>query len=1146
MKELLTYLGSNYIQYSVVDETTLLIDNKQFRILTPTEGRLFDKDFSLIVNREEIVEIDCLVYFFGGRWYYCPVLDIKKPKLLDLLYLGTPDLTFETDAFLGIHSSYEILNGSGLYIDWIKKAKFLGVKHLGICEKNSLAGALKFQIACLDNGIHPIIGASYVVANESATNKYQIKVYVEDEEGWQNILFINKMVNVVNQGFIVESDLFDHLKGLQVVLNPRDLEFEKVPLRRLQNRDVDFYYQLDIAEFEDNQYDKSCLLNLKKYVDSDLEPIAITDAYYINKEDSDLKPKLNNISDTREFKSSQQYFKSKEEYYFELSDIVQAGKLDELFAISLENESILVSKCQFQISQEGKHLPVYFMTEEEQKKFPTNNDLFWHLIEKGLSERVTTKRLDKYLNRIETETRIIEMGGFVDYFLILWDIIKWSNENGILTGLGRGSAAGSLVAYLLRITHLDPFQFDLLFERFLNEGRVGKSLPDIDCDFMASRRDEVKHYMERKYGKEQVCSVGSYNTLKLKSAIKDFSRQESIEVQEVNYITSILDDGFGEEHTFLDRELIFKEALRAKPLKAFLQNHPDVIHNAIRVIGSPRSQSIHPCATLILPNEKSIYDWIPVKTMLGSDGQPVLVSEWEGGELEAAGFLKEDILGIRQLDKFASILSLIKLNHNVEVDIYNLPVVDERVIRYYKKGWTQDVFHFGAKGLTEYCRQSQPDSIDDLIAAIALYRPGPIESNLHNEYILRKNGSHEVEYLWGTESITGDTYGILIYQEQIMQICVELGGFTLVEADDIRKAMGKKKKEILSHYKPQFIDKTTAKGCPLTQAVDIWNTLEKFASYSFNKSHAAAYTLTGWICQYLKVYYPLEYWTVAFEYIDSSRKDELVPQYISEISQTGSIQVSTPDINYSQAESTSDSNSKTIFWGISTIKFIGSVATDQIIEDRSRNGKYFSFEEFLSRHTFTGSKVNKTHIENLIVSGAFDKIEDIKLPIERKRLLDFYYQEKKTKLDDQKFRSEHIYQEWYWFLRQREFAGIGFLDYESLCMEHLPDFRYLDPQLYQDESIVDRNYHSVGGYIIQVTERNASKKGKYCSILIDTNYQYLWITIFPEMYEKISANVDLIGSEKSILLVSGKMIYDDFKKQNILKVWDESDLIILK
>lgn len=473
MKELQLYLESQFISYELIDEFVIKIGEKTFRLLEPTDGVLFNRDFTLLLDKKDFEEYDNVVYYFGGRWYYTPVADYKKPRLYDLKYIGENTSLFPTNVFLGIHSNYEILNGTGSFEEWVRKAKFLGTKHLGICEKNSLAGVLKFQITCLENDIHPIIGASYVVASKTGVDRYQIKLYVENEEGWRNLLFINKIVNVINQGFIEESDLFEHLEGLWVVLNTRDLKFENAPLRRLQNRGVNFFYQLDTTEFEDDQYDKNLLLNLKSYIDSNLKPIAITDAYYIDKEDADLKPKLNSISDTREFKSEFQYFKTKEEYYYELQSIIGEKKLDILFSQALQNESLLAESCTFLISQKGKHLPVYFMTDEEKRRFSSNTELFWHLIEKGLSERVKTDDIDKYIDRVETEVRVIEMGGFIDYFLILWDIIRWSNDNDILTGLGRGSAAGSLVSYLLYITHLDPFQFDLLFERFLNEGRVG-------------------------------------------------------------------------------------------------------------------------------------------------------------------------------------------------------------------------------------------------------------------------------------------------------------------------------------------------------------------------------------------------------------------------------------------------------------------------------------------------------------------------------------------------------------------------------------------------------------------------------------------------------------------------------------------------
>lgn len=1149
MQDLISYLDLQTIQHSEVDQI-VTIDGKTYELIYPKEGKLFTGNFQLLVD--EKTNCDNYIFNFGGEWYYTPKETEKHPQLNKVRYLGESNRTLPTPTFLGVRGTYEVLNGTGHYSEWMKKAKFLGVKSLGICEKNSLAGVLKFQNECLQNNIKPVIGATYTIYRSKEDYKYDIKCYVRNEEGWVNLLMINKEVNVINNKYIEEKRFFELTEGLIIVLDPKSLSWSKLPFYEMSG--VDSYYQLDTVEYEQEDRDKEYLLNLKQYVKNNLRPISITDAFYLNKEDAFLKVKLNQISEIREFKSSNQYFKSKEEYFNECDLLFKNDERSFSYGVAaMNNEVDLVSRCDFQIVQGGKHLPVYEMTDEEKKLFKTNDDLFWDLILKGLQKKIPPSKHQQYIERVETEVEVIELGHFIDYFLILWDIIKWSNEHGILTGIGRGSAGGCLVAYLLDITRLDPIEFGLLFERFLNKGRVeGGSLPDIDCDFSGDRRDEVKHYMEQRYGVNQICSVGTYNTLKLKSAIKDLAKLYDLGIQETNYITSIIDDGFDGRFSGTEITLIFQSACKTKQVMSFVQNNPALINDLILILNLPKTQSIHACATIIFPKEKDVFHWVPVKNMLTKDKETCLVSEWEGAELESVGLLKEDILGIRQLDKFQFIIELIKKNRNIDLDIYDLEYDDEKIFKYFRKGWNQDVFHFGARGLTQYCKQSKPDNINDLIAAISLYRPGPIESNLHNEYILRKEGEKDIEYLWGTEEITKSTYGILIYQEQIMQTCVKVGGFSLVEADDIRKALGKMKTKYSDPYKVQFIEGAVTRGCDRAEAENIWLVMERFALYGFNASHAAAYTITGYICQYLKVYYPLEFWTSAFEYIDDQKREERVSQFVSEINRSGGIKISPPDINNSEIDVKSSFELNTIYWSLQSVKQVGEIAIEQIMLDREKKGKYFSFEEFLSRHTFPGSKVNKSTVENLIYAGAFDKVESIERSSGRKKLIEFYRDKKKVVVDKTKdlftLGGNDLFKDFWWDLQQKRLSGVAFFDYQDIVDQYLTgDYKYIDQDQFQSKSLNDHKYYGTGGYIVEVTERESKKSGKYCSLKIESNFEFLWVTIFPEMYKILLASgLELVGSEGCLLILSGMIKFDDFKQENTMKVWENSELVILR
>jgi DNA polymerase III subunit alpha len=549
---------------------------------------------------------------------------------------------------------------------------------------------------------------------------------------------------------------------------------------------------------------------------------------------------------------------------------------------------------------------------------------------------------------------------------------------------------------------------------------------------------------------------------------------------------------------------------------------------------------------VIFPSEKDMFSWAPI--MKQGD---LYVSEWEGAEMEQVGFLKEDILGVKQLDKFRNIINLIKKRFGLDIDIYKIPYDDEIVYRYFRKGYNGDVFHFGSQGLTKYCTELLPDNISDLVAGISLYRPGAIENNFHNEYVMCKNGDHEVTVITGTESILNKTYGIFCFQEQIMKLCQVLGGLTLVEADDVRKAMVKKKYEELTKYKERFIPYYVENfGVTVEYSNKVWDQIDKASTYLFNESHAAAYAITGYISQWFKVHYPLEYWVTAFEFMSQEDvKKNKVSQYISEIHRTGAIKIFPVDINESQSEVTSSKGA--IYWSLSSIKQVGDASADQIMKDREANGNYFSFDEFLSRHSFTGSKVNKSVIENLIFSGAFDKIENIESSVSRKRLIDFYRIEKKVKIEDGKDlikeSGDSIYQPYWWDLQQRRLSSIAFFDYEDLCNTYLKgDFRYLPQDDFQSNNL-GKDYYATGGYVLEVIERESSKKGKYCAIRLDSNSEPLNVTIFPDQYKLLTdSGIQFVGIEGSLLILSGMVKYEDYKKCNTMKVWSDSEIAILK
>ena len=672
---------------------------------------------------------------------------------------------------------------------------------------------------------------------------------------------------------------------------------------------------------------------------------------------------------------------------------------------------------------------------------------------------------------------------------------------------------------------------------------------DIDSDFEGIRRDDIKSYMENRFGHESVCSVGTYANIKMKMAVYDLARQQNIEVGSIRMITAILEDL---ENKGVVWEDIFKLSTLNSKLKSFVKKHSDIINDSQLILMQPRSASVHACATIITPNDKSIFQYIPVKKMKNKNEESVLVSEWEGVELERAGFLKEDILGVLQLDKFAFIRKLIQKNKNIDINIYDIDMNDAKTFEYFHRGWNEDVFQFGTKGLKQYSKEVKPDSIEELTAMNALYRPGAMKSNAHNDYVSIKFGKKEPEYDYMLEEVTKSTYGLYLYQEQTMLAAQVLGRFTLTEADMLRKVMvghsKKQEKDKFEYYKNLFIAGALKNNCEREEAERIWDKLEAFAGYGFNKSHAVSYAITGYISQYLKVNYPIEFWTCAFSFLPTGKKaDEKIPAYISEIHQTGDIKMLPPDINKSGDGFTPDFKNNSIYWSLNSVKQCGDKAVEQIVNDKKEKGDYFSFDEFLTRNVFKGSKVTKQVIENLIISGAFDEIEGFSDYKERLTLVKSYRDQHKIKIDPEKdlftINTQLTSFNWWWSMMQKRICGFAMFDFELLCENYLEtNNRYLDATLFQDEEYVG-DYVSVGGYINEVNIK-ISKKGEYAEVILDNNFEFVTVKFWQDSWNIAKPFIE--GKEKCLMLIDGKVMYDKFKKINVLNVNENSDILILE
>lgn len=1138
-----------------------------FLYLHPDDsGKIIDERFSFAVTADEFDAlydgaVKYILFEFGGKFYYSNIkkdhlrLDktvVFRPEFRDFKYLGTSTAE-ELVPFvhLGVHSEYEFLNGSSNCEEWAAKAKFNRMTALGICDRNTLAGTLAFQTACLGKGLKPIIGETVTVACNydpaaDVQETFSLKLYAMNTQGWRNLLLVNKAINVDYQGFIPAEELYKLGRGLVCVIPPdSELNYFKGDVERCKRLLTAYhaafdrvYYQIDTVEYASETLFRDHLESIDTYVCRcrkiklyrQTPPLVINDSYYLDAEEAPLKSLLNKVAGVVNAESATQYFKNSKETILAYEEWMDAAApLYEKIIDGMANSTTLTESIDFKIPTGIRHLPKYEFVKT------TVEDAFFEKLEAGVQERLVGKvdNLDQYLSELEKECAIIVPNGLCDYFMILWDIMNWCREQGIMTGSGRGSVCGSLIAYCLYITDVDPLKYHLMFERFLNETRVSgeraksaDSLPDIDCDFPVAFRDTVKEYMARRYGVDHVCSVGTYTRMKLKTCLKDFGKVMGVPFAVMNKLTKDIDDQI--EYTWGD---LFNYAATSRELFRFVQDHPELVHMTKYALTQCKTGSVHPSAVIIVPKEDEdghpidLYGWMPMKRMGG-----VLVSEWEGKYIDKSGFLKEDILGLNQLDKFSSILKLIAKNRREQIDVNTIPFDDEEVFRYFQRGWCEDVFQFGAMGLMNYCREAKPHSLDDLIAMTALFRPGPMDVKAHETFVEIKNGARKPKFDPGMEEITRDTYSLYTYQEQIMKAVV-VGGLSPVESDILRTAIKKKNMDLIESFHDKFRAGYAAllreRGLtekPEARADEVWSKLLAFSGYGFNKSHAVAYTMMSYWSQWFKVNYPLEFWTTSLQY---ASKESDIPYRLVEMKKTGAeIEVRPPDINFSGETFTCDPKTNRIFFSLGKVRGVGERALMLLKAMKDEHGEVFSFEDFI---TSAPKGINRTVVLRLIMAGAFDLVEDIRNPRQRLDIVKQYLERRGEPLSDE-FTSPDAHTNAWWVFKQRELTGYGEVDYERMMNEYGLGKRMV--RLYVTAAEFERKHEGdevcIVGRVNNVFERQTKGGDSYGVLQVEVNDLIIQITLWPDFWLHQPENEATLLNR--IVAVSGRVNYFAGKK----------------
>ena len=874
---------------------------------------------------------------------------------------------------LHLHTEYSLLDGACRIDALAERAKELGFEALAITDHGVMYGAVNFYRACVKAGIKPIIGCEVYVAPRSRTDReYGIDsqythliLLCKDEAGYRNLSYLVSMGFV--EGFYVKPRidwglLHAHSEGLvclsgclagdipQKIVNGR---YEDAKARALELREVfgeDFYLEIQRHGIRDEETAARGILRIH---DETGIPIAVTnDAHYINKEDAYYQDVLMCIQTGKTVNEAERMRFETQEFYLKSEEEMRALFPDRQDAA--DNTVEIAAKCNFDFEFGHYHLPRFQLPEGETDSF----EYLKKLCEAGFERRYGPEREDAK-KQMDYELDMIKRMGFVDYFLIVSDFIGYAKGRGIPVGPGRGSAAGSVVSYCLNITDVDPIKYSLYFERFLNPERV--SMPDIDIDFCVRRRGEVIDYVNRKYGNDHVAQIVTFGTMAARQAVRDTGRALDISYAECDAVAKQVPFAPG---------MTLDEAMRlSKPMREMYaadERIKKLIDTARALEGMPRHASTHAAGVVI--TEKPVYEYVPL-----AKNDESVVTQYTMTTLEELGLLKMDFLGLRNLTILDDAVQLLRRS-NPDFDINTIPEDDEDTFAMLSAGKTEGVFQLESAGMTSVCTRLGPKNIEDITAVIALYRPGPmdsiprfIENSQHPERIKYKHPS--------LEPILAVTYGCIVYQEQVIEIFRRLAGFSLGQADNIRRAMSKKKHAVIDAERVAFIHGDEGRnipgcvknGIPEATANAIYDEILDFASYAFNKAHAVAYAIVAYRTAYMKRHYPREYMAALLtSVLDSSSK---VAEYIAECREMR-INLLPPDVNESDAYFTI--SGKNIRFGLVAIKNIGEKFILQLMDERRENGPFKSLEDFCRR--MSGKELNRRAIESLIRSGAFDSL----------------------------------------------------------------------------------------------------------------------------------------------------------------------------
>ncbi|MDD5593111.1 MAG: DNA polymerase III subunit alpha [Candidatus Margulisbacteria bacterium] len=871
---------------------------------------------------------------------------------------------------LHTHTEYSLLDGACRIPDLIARAKELGMHSLAVTDHGNMYAAIEFYLKAKEAGLKPIIGCEMYVAPRTRFDKetkedrspHHMTFLAKDRTGYKNLLKLASLASI--EGFYsrprIDRELMEkYREGLVVLSGCASGEIQRALLAgnpEAARESAEYFkglwgedFYLEIMDFNLPEFKELKAMMLKLSKETGIAMVASNDVHCVRQADAYTQDVLlciqtnSFVNDEKRmrFSSKDFYLKSYEEMMERFADMPEA------LARTVE----IAAKCNLEIETGVLHLPNFTVPAGE-----TPESFLEKLTWDGIKKKYGTLLPPEIIDRVKYELMTIEKMEYASYFLIVSDFINWAKTNGIQVGPGRGSAAGSIVAYALGITNIEPLKYGLIFERFLNLERI--SMPDIDVDFCFERRGEVIEYVTKKYGKDHVAQIITFGTMAARGAIRDVGRVLQVPLPEVDKIAKLVP--FGPDIT------LSKALESVKELKALYENDPKIkslLDTALQIEGAVRHASVHAAGVVI--SQAPVVEYAPLQQL----DENVLVTQYTMEDLEKIGLLKMDFLGLRNLTMIAQAVEILKKNRGVELDMNTIPMNDLNTYSLFSAGETIGVFQLESRGMRALIKDLRPSTFEEIIALLALYRPGPLESGMVEDYVKRKQRKVPIKYeLPELQPILKETYGVILYQEQVMEIASKIAGFSMGQADVLRAAMGKKKVKEMEMQKEHFIEGAVKRGVSKHKATELFNLCAKFAGYGFNKSHSTSYAFISYQTAFLKANYPAEFMAALLTSVMGNT--DKVRLYLSEAKKMG-LKILPPDVNESDRNFTSTKDG--IRFGLTAIKNVGIAAIDSIIQVKSTDGPYKSFDDFYRR--VDQRTVNKKVVESLIKAGAFDSFE---------------------------------------------------------------------------------------------------------------------------------------------------------------------------